>query len=569
MRNAIVSAALAVLALSAASAVASPYAINADSIYKHVAVLADDSLEGRRVGEIGEWKAADYIISEFKQVGLKPGGDNGDWRQAFDFVKAIEQGEKNRLTVNGTELIVNVDFEPFPQSGSMSFSFDAVVPVGFGITDEGGFYDDYENVDVAGKAVFIARYAPEDTAAYPHTDFNKYSSLTDKIRNALDHDVAGIFFYTPVTQDDTLIMMSATRVTPKEVPIMFLRRTALESLGIDVSDPRSFSAEGEVELIKVRDTGYNVVGVLPAQTDTTIIIGAHYDHLGWGGSGSGSRYMGEEPMVHNGADDNGSGTAALIELAHYFADRREDLHHSMTFIAFSGEEAGLLGSAHYSKSMPEEMVIDMMVNMDMIGRLQDQEKGLAIFGTGTATQFTQYFDTLTNDRIKLTSKESGTGPSDHTAFYNRGIPVLHFFTGAHSDYHKPDDDVDLIDPDGIVRVAAIITDAVEYFDKLPEPLEFQKTKAPEQSRMSFSVTLGIMPDYVSEVKGLRVDGVSPDRPGERAGLQEGDVIVKMGEFEIDDIYAYMNVLGKFRKGDSCVVVVERDGQRVDLDVVFE
>ncbi len=563
--------AIAVIVLFAAAIQphAEPYVITSDSVHKHIAVLAHDSLEGRRVGEVGEWKAADYIIAELQQIGLVPGGDDGGWRQAFEFIKNIEQGASNRLAVNGTELQLRDDFEPFTQSGSMSFSFDSVVPVGFGITDDGGFYDDYENKDVAGKAVLIARYAPEDTAAYPHTDFNLYSSITDKIRNALDHNVAGIFFYTPPTQDDTLVMMSATRANPKEVPIVYLRRTAMQALGIDITNPTPFAAEGRVELITVRDTGYNVVGVLPGQTDTAIIIGAHYDHLGWGGPGSGSRYLGEEPMIHNGADDNGSGTSALIELAHYFAARRGSIHHSMVFAAFSGEEAGLLGSSHYSRSMPESMAVRMMINMDMIGRLRDQESGLAIFGTGTATQFAAFFDTLTSDQIKLTSKESGTGPSDHTAFYNRGIPVLHFFTGAHNDYHKPQDDVELIDSDGIVRVAGIITSVVDYFDTYPEPLAFQKTKAPDQGRMSFSVTLGIMPDYIAEVKGLRVDGVSPGRPGERAGLVEGDIIVKMGEYVIDDIYAYMNALGKFRKGDSIVVIVERDGQPVNLDVVFE
>lgn len=548
---------------------AAPYQITADSVYKHVAVLAHDSLEGRRVGEIGEWKAATYIITAFQQIGLRPGGDDGDWRQGFEFVKQVKLGEANRLAVNGTQVNLQEHFEPFPQSATTTFAFDEVIPVGFGITDEGGFYDDYESLDVSGKAVLIARYAPEDTAAYPHTDFNKYSSITDKIRNAIDHGVAGVFFYTPPNQDDTLVMQSGARMTPKDVPIIFVRRAALESLGIDPLNPGPFSARGETELIAVRDTGYNVVGLLPCATDTTVIIGAHYDHLGWGGPGSGSRYLGEEPRIHNGADDNGSGTSALIELARYFASRRHHIHHSMAFVAFSGEEAGMLGSSHYSRTMPEDQHVRMMINMDMIGRLREQDKGLAIFGTGTATQFASFFDTLTNDRIKLTSKESGTGPSDHTAFYNRGIPVLHFFTGAHNDYHKPEDDVELIDADGIARVTEIITGIVEHFDATPEPLGFLKTKSEEQGRMSFSVTLGIMPDYISEVKGLRIDGVSPGRPGERAGLTEGDVIVKMGDYVIDDIYAYMNVLGKFRKGDSIVVVVERDGEPVDLHVVFE
>jgi hypothetical protein len=550
---------------------AEPYEISPDSIMKHIYVLAADSLEGRRVGEDGEMKAATYIISEFKEMGLEPAGDNSDWLQPFEFTKLIQRGPDNVLAVNGQDLALNDEFVPLPQSASTDFAFDEVIPVGYGITDEGGFYDSYENLDVAGKAVLIARYAPEEEQ--PHVDFDKYSSISDKIRIAEEHNAAAVFLYTPPEHDDTLLMLSAVRVSARDIPIIYLRRAGMERIGISIEDPQPFSASGRTELERIRDEGYNVVARLPGQTDTAIIFGAHYDHLGWGGPGTGSRYLGEEKMIHNGADDNGSGTSALIELARYYASRPGQNHHTMIFVAFSGEEFGLLGSSHYAKNMEREPgEVEMMINMDMIGRLKldDTTKGLAIFGTGTAEEFTGYFDTLTAEHFLLTSKESGTGPSDHTAFYNRGIPVLHFFTGAHADYHKPEDDPDKINPEGIVMVTDIITGVVNHFDAFPGILTFQKTKAPEnQMRSSFSVTLGIMPDYIAEVHGLRVDGVSPDRPGSRAGLKEGDIIIKMGEYEIEDIYGYMSALGKYRKGDSVTVIVERDGQPVNLDVVFE
>lgn len=558
---------------SALPCLAGVYNITADSLYKHISVLADDSLEGRETGEAGEWKAGDYIISIFKSVGLAPKGDNGEFRQAFDFTKAIVRSDKNRLAVNGQALAIDEEYLPLKQSGSMPFSFGEVVPVGYGITDDDGYHDDYEGKDVAGKAVLISRFAPPEDQRNPHVDYDKYSSLIDKLTNAQNHDVAGVFFYTPSDQDDTLMGMGgATRVSAKDVPVVFLRRKAFEKLGLSLDNPSMFSADGETDLVRVRDTGYNVIGYLPGKTDTTIVLGAHYDHLGYGGPGSGSRYLGNERLIHNGADDNGSGSSALLELARYYGSRRDQIHHSMLFISFSGEEKGLLGSSHFVKNPTiDKDKIFMMVNMDMIGRLKGEDRGLAIFGTGTATEFVNYFDTLSDDRVKLTSKESGTGPSDHTSFYNQNIPVIAFFTGAHEDYHKPEDDADKIDLDGIMLVTDIITHTVNYFDSFGGSLAFQKTKDPDADKRasSFSVTLGIMPDYIAEVKGLRVDGVSPERPGDRAGLKTGDVIVRMGEFDIEDIYGYMNALGKFRKGDTCVVVVERAGEKKDLTVIFE
>ena len=560
--------------LAAASGVSgwpSGYAISADSVYKHISVLADDSLEGRQVGEIGEWKAAQYIKGVFESAGLAPKGDDGTYFQAFEFIKRIDFSDKNRLAVNGQELELNEEFVPMRQSASTGFAFDHVVYVDYGIKvdEDNGSYNDYEGEDVAGKAVVIKRYAPssEDN---PDIDFEKYSSLTNKIQTALDHGANGIFFITPEDRDDTLHAISPVRVYPKEIPIIFLRRKGLERLGLSLSRPEIVSAVGETELIKVRDTGYNVVGYLPTGNDTTIIIGAHYDHLGWGGPAS--RYRGEEKMIHNGADDNASGTSALLELARYFSSVKNEIKYSQLYIAFSGEEAGALGSNYYVKHMTvDSSKVRMMVNMDMIGRLRNQEHGLAVFGTGTCPEFMSYFDSLSHNGIKLVFKESGGGGSDQISFYNHKIPVLHFFTGAHEDYHKPSDDVEKVNFEGATMIADLIAKVVSDFDRYDGALTFQKTKGTEEGkrRASFSVTLGITPDHVAEVKGLRVGNVTPDRPAERAGLLKGDIIIKMGDIEISDIYDYMNALSKFRKGDSTVVVVERGTNTLSLKVVFE
>jgi len=451
----------------------------------------------------------------------------------------------------------------------MEFQFDEIISVNYGISVEESEYDDYADRDVDGKAVLIKRHSPrvEDSS---EVDLDKHGSLTDKIVNALDHKATGIFFYTTEDHDDTMLALARTRVTPKDIPIFWLRRAGIERLGLNAADPALTAAAGETELIPVRDTGYNVMAYLPSANDTTIIVGAHYDHLGWGGPTS--RYRGEEKKIHSGADDNGSGVAALLELARMYSARHDELKYSYLLVAFSGEEKGLLGSTHFVRHLPvDSSKIRMMLNMDMIGRLKDQDKGLAILGTGTCPEFKAYFDSLEIEDIKIAQKESGTGPTDHTPFYNNNIPVLHFFTGAHEDYHTPDDVLEKIDPDGIVSVTAMIDRVLMHFDQLDGPLVFQRTKDKHSGRYGgeYSVTLGIMPDFVSEVRGLGVDGVSEGRPADHAGIKKGDVIIKIGSMVIDDIYTYMNALGKYRKGDSTTLLVERGSDTLSLPVEFK
>lgn len=559
------------LITAVSNSISGSYKITGPAVYEHISVLADDSLEGRQVGEPGEWKAAQYISSVFDDIGLTRAGDNGSSLQSFIFTKKIELGQNNRLSLNGTELKLHQEFEPMRQSASLKFSFENLVFVNYGIIVDSsdGSYSDYDGLEVEGKAVIIKRYAP-DSSDNPHLDFNKYSSLTNKIVTAIAQGAAGIFFITPSSYDDTLPKFGATRITPKDIPIIHLRRAALKRLKLNLDSPLVLAAIGETELVKTRDSGYNVLGLLDTGNDSTVIIGAHYDHLGWGASGS--RYLGKEKMIHNGADDNASGVAAVLELARYFESKKDELNYSILFAAFSGEEAGLLGSNYFSKNMtvnPE--AVRMMINFDMIGRLKDQENVLAIFGTGTTAQFKSYFDSLDSDKLKIVNKEPGTGPSDHTSFYNQSIPVLHFFTGAHSDYHKPSDDIESIDIEGTLKVIELAAKTITHFDKLAEELLFQKTVDPDagRRRASFSVTLGIMPDYIAEVKGLRVDGVTPERPGDRAGLLSGDIIIGIGGNPIGDIYDYMNCLGKFRKHDTTYVTVERASDTLKLEVIFE
>ncbi|HEY0739952.1 MAG TPA: M20/M25/M40 family metallo-hydrolase [Chryseosolibacter sp.] len=313
---------------------------------------------------------------------------------------------------------------------------------------------------------------------------------------------------------------------------------------------------------------YNVVGYLDNGAPTTVIIGAHYDHLGTDGQGS-SLDPNPKDKIHNGADDNASGVAGVLELARYFASNKTKENNNYLFLCFSGEELGLLGSKYFADHSAVDIAsVNYMINMDMIGRLDPQSKTVIVHGTGTSPVWEPMLKKLENENIKIKTDSSGTGPSDHTSFYLKEIPVLHFFTGSHSDYHKPSDDWEKINLAGEVEVLKIIAKLSMNLDTAPK-LAFLKTKSKSMAgRSSFKVTMGIMPSYASDVEGLKVDGVSDGKPAQKGGIQTGDVIIQMGDFVIKDIQNYMDALGKFEKGQTVPVKVRRRSETVDLSVTF-
>jgi len=311
--------------------------------------------------------------------------------------------------------------------------------------------------------------------------------------------------------------------------------------------------------------GNNIVGFIDNGAATTIVIGAHYDHLGYGGEGS--LYEGSEPQIHNGADDNASGVTVLLELAKTL--RGKYAHNNYLFISFSGEEKGLWGSAWYSKNPTIDLsTVNYMINMDMVGRLGD-DRELAVYGTGTSPAWMPVLEEISKNRnIDMKSKPSGVGPSDHTSFYLKDIPVLHFFTGQHDEYHKPTDDPHLIDYNGLQEIHDYVQDVIAKLDEKGK-LEFTKTKD-EDSRKApkYSVTLGVIPDYMYDGKGMLISGVREGRPAANAGILDGDIVIKMGEHDVPDMMGYMAALGQFKKGDKAKVVVLRDGEEVEVEVVF-
>jgi Zn-dependent M28 family amino/carboxypeptidase len=326
------------------------------------------------------------------------------------------------------------------------------------------------------------------------------------------------------------------------------------------TDPKDSASKVETR------KGKDVVGYLDNGAEYTIVIGAHYDHLGLGHDHN-SLDANPENKIHNGADDNASGTAGVMELARYYAGNNVKEKFNFLFICFSGEELGLYGSKKFCESPTIDLTkVNYMINMDMIGRLNDSTKTLIVYGVGTAPDWVPMLDQMrTTFHVKKDS--AGIGPSDQTSFYLKNIPVLHFFTGQHSDYHKPSDDESKINYAGEKMVLEYITNVIAQTEKLNK-LKFLQTKSPDTGTHVYKVTMGVMPDYTFEGKGMRVDGVTEGKPAFKAGVKQGDVVVQLGDFPVNDIMAYMKALGNFKKGDTTTIKVKRGTEEITLNVTF-
>lgn len=310
----------------------------------------------------------------------------------------------------------------------------------------------------------------------------------------------------------------------------------------------------------------NVVGFLDNKAPYTIVIGAHYDHLGLGHDHN-SLDANPEGKIHNGADDNASGTAGVMELARYFAGNQKTEPFNFLFICFSGEELGLLGSKKWCENPDIDLkTVNYMINMDMIGRLNKEEK-LIIYGVGTSPVWVPLIDSI-QMKFSIKKDSSGIGPSDQTSFYLKDIPVLHFFTGQHSDYHKPSDDADKVNYKGEAKVLEYIIQVIEKTYHYPK-LAFTKTRNPDTGKSSFKVTMGVMPDYTFEGEGMRIDGVTEGKPASRAGVEKGDVVIKLGDMPVKSVQDYMKALSNFKKGDATKVEVLRGKEVKVLDVEFK
>ncbi|MBX3256803.1 MAG: M28 family peptidase [Chitinophagaceae bacterium] len=519
-----------------------------ENLRTNIGFLADDKLEGRRAGTRGEQQAANYISEQFKMAGILPKGDNQTYLQSFIIPDGKKINPATLFMVNGKELNVGKDYFPlaFSPGGAV-----AETPVATSLSEKGGpWFKDIEAV-------------VEDNKDNPH--FDMYDYIKKETRLAADKGASALIIYNSEQLDDHITFDKKDRSEMAAIPVIYLTKAGKEKYLKDAS--AIYDVRLKVELGDDKRTGINVVGYIDNKAASTVIIGAHYDHLGYGEDGN-SMLRNAVGQIHNGADDNASGTAALIEVGKLLV-KSKARNNNYLLIAFSGEELGLFGSKYYTENPTIDLAsANYMINMDMVGRLNDSSKTISIGGFGTSPVWSEVVYAQKNVPFNIKVDSSGTGPSDHTSFYRKKIPVLFFFTGLHADYHKPSDDADKINYIGELQVIKYIVALVNQVNKKGK-LTFTPTRETQTSTTArFSVTLGIMPDYTYSGQGVRVDGVSDGRPAQKAGLKTGDVITKIGEYGTASLEAYMQALGKFKKGQQTQVTVKRGNEELKFDVVF-
>lgn len=520
-----------------------------------VQVLASDEFEGRETGQPGEAKAAEFVENEFMNIGLSPLGDDGGFYQSFDFLAGKSFGENNMLTLDGQEMQRDEGYFPMNFSGNGQVD-GSLVSVGFGIQAPELELDEYAGVeDLQGNIALMDVSSPD--GIHPHSKYSAYHDLRNRCLKAQELGASAVVLVNQGELAEDPRKNYTRKITEMEIPVIFVS----DSEKIESGQSVSLSVDMEDQI----DQGKNVAGFIDNGKDSTVIFGAHYDHLGYGGEGS--RYRGDKPEIHNGADDNASGTSLIIELARYFKNR-EKSPTNFLFIAFSGEEKGLLGSNHFAKNPTLELsTVRYMINLDMVGRL-DSSNALIVSGVGTSPVWDEIVDGEISEGFTIEEKHDGVGPSDHTSFYLQDIPVLHLFTGAHPDYHKPSDDAEFVNYEGMYKIFEYLVSLTLRMQQ-EETIAFTKTKDSENSKAPrFSVTLGVVPDYAYSGKGMKIDGVTEGKPASKAGLETGDVVVKMGDIDVLDMMAYMNALSQFKKGDSTTVVVERSGEELEFSIRF-
>lgn len=523
-------------------------------IESHITYLASDELEGRLTGSEGEQKALAYISSQWKKSKISPAGLS-DYAQPFEFTYRLESDAGNYVKIKkGDDAFSDIAYYPISGTGNGYIEAECV-KVGYGIQATDKQYDDYAgHVFLEGK-VFIIDISDPD-GAHAHSKYADYN-LQTRINKAIEKGASGIILINPSGKGEAPSENLSKHVLPVSIPVVF-------SSDAEIFNNDGYMVKMNIKLNRILRTGQNVIGFINNKASHTIIIGAHYDHLGYGEEGS--LYRGEK-AIHNGADDNASGTALMIELSRYLK-KSGNKKFNYLFIAFSGEELGLLGSSSFTKSLLfSQYNINYMFNMDMVGRLDSTNRTLLVNGVGTSP-FWSVTTSIQVGNLHIKTTESGIGPSDHTAFYLKDIPVLHFFTGTHNDYHKPSDDWEKVNMDGIIDIGNYMIELINLSAK-EDKLSFTKTKEPENGKVSaFKVTLGVVPDYAYEGQGMRIDGVSEDKPAQRAGIKAGDIIIQIGDYKIKDIYAYMDALSHFSKDETTKIHLLREGVERILDITF-
>jgi Zn-dependent M28 family amino/carboxypeptidase len=581
---------------------------SAEKLQQHVSYLASDELDGRRTGTAGANDAARYIAREFERLGIRtaPAIDSrkinvmlARYLQTFPYIGRVELGKNNVLSVRGGETLrVGEDWMPLGISANQTLNLTEVVFAGFGITANELNHNDYKGTYSKTQVAVIEKGTPDGDN--PHGKFTSAGQLRFKVAAAQSAGVGALLIISSEDdfKTDALVNLRYDNAGLAGIPVAVISKQAAEKLR------NAKEVKLTTDVVRVEVPAHNVVGVIegsdPVLKNESIVIGAHYDHLGRGGEGSLAPRSGE---IHHGADDNASGTAGVLELARIFSAQKPKLKRTLVFIAFSGEEEGLLGSNYYVNHplVPLAKTV-AMINMDMIGRMKDGK--LVIGGVGTAKEWRQLINqantaqTMTvaanaggpapkgvpivvsaNGRpimsvdpkggFDLALNEDGYGPSDHSSFYSKQVPVLFFWTGTHNDYHKPSDTFDKINYNDEARILSMVARIVRDIDSADQRLTYTTAKSDPPRGGGFRVYLGTIPNYADSSDGLLIDGVRDDSPAAKAGLKAGDRIVKIGSREVKNVYDYTYALGEMKAGQEYVIEVVRGSEKLTLKIVPE
>ena len=590
--------------------------ITEEDMRNQIVYLASEKMGGRLTGTEGELLATQHVADAFKRLGLEPGGDDGTYFQSFDFTAGVAVGEDNSLKVTlgdySRELEVDKDWRPVSFSKTGEIAESGIVFAGYGLEvpdGKGGeSYTSYFHLDVKGKWVMVLRFVPEDVSDEQRQKMQRYSRLRHKATLARRKFAAGIIYVTgPETQvnEELVPMQFDASLADSGIPAISMSTEAasrlIASAGKDLSEIQKKLNSGEmiqgfdipnarikaeIDVDQETRQGRNVLGVLSAgetgpHPSPAVVVGAHIDHLGSEGSVGSLAREDEKGQIHYGADDNASGTAAMMEIAEYLASLKSsgklDQERDVVFAAWSGEEIGLLGSSHFVRNLaktylgdenaPLGLLLSSYINMDMIGRLEDK---LVLQGTGSSDYWVGEIEKRNAPiGLPITIQPDTYLPTDATPFYLRKVPILSAFTGAHEDYHSPRDTVDKINYEGATKIAklmGLITRGLAINSEAPRYLKVDPPK--NRGARGFRVYLGTIPDYSQgEIKGVKLSGVSENGPAGKAGVKGGDVIVGLGGRKILNIYDYTDAMSALKVGEETEMVVKRGEEEIKLKLI--
>ena len=511
------------------------------NLTNHIKFLASDELEGRRAGTMGEQKAVDYIIGQYQGLAIQPMGENG-FIQNFTIDEGKKFAANGFLKVNDQQAVIVNDFFILSNSGTKQFNSRASI-----------------SLNEANQVWFKdVNDAIEENTNNPHFDINEW--VRNTATEIKSKGAVALFLHNSGTVVDNIQFNKYDSSKSLDLPVVYFTKEGYAKLFSDQLG--TYAIEANIQFEHPTRTAHNVVGFIDNKAENTVIIGAHLDHLGYNEDKNG---LDLNNNIHNGADDNASGTAALIELAKSLLNKAPKKNNYL-IIHFSGEELGLLGSKYWLAHPTYKGNFNYMINMDMVGRY-DTVRKLTIGGYGTSSKWAEIL-AKTPTPLITHYDSAGTGPSDHASFYRKDMPVLFMFTGSHSDYHKASDDWDKINYVGEKEVVRLVQNIIKTTDSYGK-LDFLKTREQSMGKSTkFTVSLGVMPDYAFTGTGVRIEGTSQGKLGEKLGLKSADVLLQLGDFKLIDVTSYMQALGKFKKGDKTVLVVKRGTEELKYAIQF-